>query len=98
MESFTYLAIIVFKQWGTDADVKIRVSKARAAFIQIKDIWTCRYVSTNTTIRLFNSNVKSIPHVLYGAATWGTTVNIYHKENPDIHQQLSENGPLNTLA
>jgi hypothetical protein len=61
--------------------------------VQLKEIWTSRYLSTNTKIRLFNSNVKSMLHVLYGADTCE-----YHKENPDIHQQLSENGPPNTLA
>jgi hypothetical protein len=91
VESLTYLGSIVDKQAGTHANVKIRVSMARAAFLQLKEVWTSRYLSTNTKIRLFNSNVKSI--LLCGAETCE-----YHNENPDIHQQLSENGPPNTLA
>jgi hypothetical protein len=51
------------------------VSIARAAFLQLKEIWTSRYLSTNTKIKLFNSNVKSMLHVLYGAETCE-----YHKE------------------
>jgi hypothetical protein len=90
VESLTYLGSIVDKQGGTDANVKIRVNIARAAFLQLKEVWTFR-VSTNTKIRLFNSNVKSI--LLYGAETCE-----YHKENPEIHQQLSENDSPNTLA
>ena len=37
IETFTYLGIIVDKQRGTDADVRIRISKARTAFMLIKN-------------------------------------------------------------
>jgi hypothetical protein len=60
VERFTYLSSIVDKQGGTDADVMIRVGKARAAFLQLKKVWISRYLSTNTKIRLFNSNIKSV--------------------------------------
>jgi hypothetical protein len=77
VESFTYIGSIVDKQGETDADVKIRVSKARAAFLQLKEVWTSRYLSTNTKFRLFNSNVKAV--LLYVAETWRTTVNTTKK-------------------
>ena len=77
VESFTYLGSIVDKQGGTDADVRIRIHKARTAFILLKDIWTARDLSTNTKIRLFNTNVKSV--LLYGAETWRTTANTTKK-------------------
>jgi hypothetical protein len=86
VESFTYLGSIVDKQGGTDADVKIRVGKAKAAFRQLKEVWTSRYLSTNTTIRLFNSNVKSV--LLYGAETWRTTVNTTKKIQTFINNCL----------
>ena len=54
VESFTYLGSIVNKQGGTDSDVKIRINKARTAFLLLKNIWTARDLSTNTKIRLFN--------------------------------------------
>jgi hypothetical protein len=38
-----------------------------------------RYLSTNTKIRLFNSNVKSVLHILYGTETRRTTVNTTKK-------------------
>ena len=72
VESFTYLGSIVNGQGGTDADVKTRIGKARAAFLQLKNVWASRDLSINTKIRLFNSNVKAI--LLYGAETWRTTV------------------------
>ncbi|XP_076451319.1 uncharacterized protein LOC143287222 [Babylonia areolata] len=38
VESFPYLGSIVNKQGGTDADVKVRIGKARAAFRQLKNM------------------------------------------------------------
>ena len=72
VESFIYLGNIVNGQGGTDADVRTRIGKARAAFLQLKNVWASRDLSLNTKIRLFNSNVNAI--LLYGAKTWRTTV------------------------
>lgn len=71
VETFTYLGSIVDKLGGTDADIKKRISKARAVFIQLKNIWKSKEIGRNTKLRLFNSNVKSV--LLYGAETWRTT-------------------------
>lgn len=68
VQSFTYLGSIIDQHGGTVVDVKARIGKARAAFIQLKEIWTSRELSLNTKIRIFNSNVKSV--LLYGAETW----------------------------
>ncbi|VDP07909.1 unnamed protein product [Schistosoma margrebowiei] len=38
VESFTYLGSIIDEQGGSDADVKARISKARTAFLQLKNI------------------------------------------------------------
>ena len=70
-QSFTYLGSIIDQQGGTAADVKARIGKARAAFIQLKKIWASKELSLTTKIRLFNSNVKSV--LLYGAETWRMT-------------------------
>ena len=46
------------------------------AFLQLKNIWSSRVLSSRTKIRLFNSNVKMV--LLYGAETWritNTTIN-----------------------
>ena len=77
VDSFTYLGSIVDKQGGTDADVKVRISKARTAFHQLKNIWASRDLSNKTKIRIFNTNVKSV--LLYGAETWRTTVKTNNK-------------------
>ena len=71
VESFTYLGSIVDRQGGTDADVKSRIGKARAAFIMLRNIWRSRQLLTKTKLRFFNSNVKAV--LLYGSETWRTT-------------------------
>ncbi|VDP36339.1 unnamed protein product [Schistosoma margrebowiei] len=39
VEFFTYLGSIIDEQEGSDADVKARIGKARAAFLQLKNTW-----------------------------------------------------------
>ena len=56
---------------GTDADVKARIGKARVAFLQLKNIWSARPIATQTKIRIFDSNVKSV--LLFGSETWRST-------------------------
>ena len=68
VESFRYLGSIVNTREGTEADVKTRISKARAAFHIMRNVWKSRVICKITKIRLFNTNVKSV--LLYGAETW----------------------------
>jgi hypothetical protein len=77
VESFTYLGSIVDKHGGTDADVRVRIGKARAAFQQLNNVWASTNLTTSTKIRIFNTIVK--PILLYGAETWRTTVAIMKK-------------------
>ena len=71
VESFVYLGSMVDKQGGTDADVKIRIGKARAAFQQLKNVWVSNNLGSKLKVRIFNTMVK--PVLLYGAETWRTT-------------------------
>ena len=71
VESFVYLGSVADQQGGTDQDATARISKARAAFIMLKNIWVSEGVSIRTVLRNFTSNVKSI--LLYGCETWRTT-------------------------
>ena len=72
VNSFTYLGSVVDSQWGTEADVKARIGKARAVFLQLKNVWSSKDLTLQTKIKIFNSNVK--PVLLYGSETWRTTV------------------------
>ena len=71
VETFIYLGSVINQHGGTDTDVKSRIGKARSAFTTLKNIWKSHQISTQTKIRLFNSNVKSV--LLYGSETWRTT-------------------------
>ncbi|VDO49645.1 unnamed protein product [Schistosoma margrebowiei] len=74
IESSTYLGSIIDEQGGSDADVKVRIGKARTAFLQLKNIWNSKQLSTNIKVRIFNMNVKAV--LMYGAETWRTSTTI----------------------
>ncbi|KAI8430426.1 hypothetical protein MSG28_000703 [Choristoneura fumiferana] len=59
---------VVDPNGGTDADVEARINRARAAYAQLKPVWTSHVITRRTKIRVFNSNVKSV--LLYGCETW----------------------------
>ncbi|VDO57620.1 unnamed protein product [Schistosoma margrebowiei] len=50
VESFRYLGSIIDEQRGSDADIKARIGKARASFLQMKNIWNSKQLSTNIKI------------------------------------------------
>ncbi|VDO80148.1 unnamed protein product [Schistosoma margrebowiei] len=68
---------IIDEQGGSDTDVKARIGKARTAFLQLKNIWNSKQLSTNIKVRIFNTNVKAV--LLYGAETWRTTTTTIKK-------------------
>ncbi|VDP41775.1 unnamed protein product [Schistosoma curassoni] len=86
VESFTYLGSIIDEQGGSDADMKVRIGKARAAFLQLKNIWNSKQLSTNIKVRIFNTNVKVV--LLYGAETLRTTTTISKKVQVSINSCL----------
>ncbi|CAH8633484.1 unnamed protein product [Schistosoma curassoni] len=86
VESFTYLGSIIDEQGGSDADVKARIGKARVAFLQLKNIWNSKQLSTNIKVRIFNTNVKAV--LLYGAETWRTTTTTIKKVQVFINNCL----------
>ncbi|VDP03280.1 unnamed protein product [Schistosoma margrebowiei] len=77
VKTFTYLGSIIDEHGGSDANVKVRIGKTRAAYLQLKNIWNSKQLSTNTKVRIFNTNVKTV--LLYGAETWRTTTAIIQK-------------------
>ncbi|VDP00733.1 unnamed protein product [Schistosoma margrebowiei] len=77
LKTFTYLGSIIDEHGGYDADVKARIGKARAAYLQPRNIWNSKQLSTNTKVRIFNTNVKIV--LLYGVETWRTTKAIIQK-------------------
>ncbi|CAH8515410.1 unnamed protein product [Schistosoma haematobium] len=86
VKTFTYLGSIIDEQGGSDADVKARIGKARASYLQLKNIWNSKQLSTNTKVRIFNTNVKTV--LLYGAETWRITKVIIQKIHMFINSCL----------
>ncbi|VDP24838.1 unnamed protein product [Schistosoma mattheei] len=86
VKTFTYLGSIIDEHDGSDSDVKARISKARTVYLQLKDIWNSKQLSTNTKTRIFNTNVKTV--LLYMAETWRTTKSITQKIQVFINKCL----------
>ncbi|VDP40718.1 unnamed protein product [Schistosoma curassoni] len=59
VKSFTYLDSIIDEHGGCDADVNVRIGKARAAYLQLRNIWNSKQLSTNTKVRIFNTNIDA---------------------------------------
>nr|KAG5707090.1 hypothetical protein BaRGS_011801 [Batillaria attramentaria] len=57
-EAFTYLGSVIDKQGGTDTDVKARIGKARATFIQLRNIWSSKELSVKT--KVFSSTSRAL--------------------------------------
>ena len=85
LNSFTYLGSVVDTQGGTDADVRARIGKARAVFLQLKNVWSSKDLTLQTKIRIFNSNVKPVASGNY-------------KEGADLYQLMSTKNLADRLA
>ncbi|VDP85855.1 unnamed protein product [Schistosoma mattheei] len=86
---FIYLGSIIDEHGGSDADVKARIGKVRAAYLQLNNIWKSKQLSTaNTSVRRFNTNVKTV--LMYGAETWRTTKVFIEKIQVFINSCLRE--------
>ncbi|VDP34518.1 unnamed protein product [Schistosoma margrebowiei] len=85
-KSFTYLGTNIDEKGGSDANVNVRIGNARATFLQLKNIWNSKQLSTNIKVTIFNTNVKAV--LLYGAETWRTTTTIIKKVQVFINSCL----------
>ncbi|VDP35079.1 unnamed protein product [Schistosoma curassoni] len=47
VKTFTYLSSIIDEQGGSNEDVKARIGKARAAYLQLKNIWNSKQLFVN---------------------------------------------------
>ncbi|VDP00062.1 unnamed protein product, partial [Schistosoma mattheei] len=43
VKTFTYLGSIIDEHGGSDADVNAQIGKARAAYLQLKNIWNSKH-------------------------------------------------------
>ena len=84
--SFTYLGSVINITGGTNEDVMARIGKARSVFNTLASIWRSREITTNTKLRIFNSNVKSV--LLCGSETWRMTEKTMSKLQTFINRCL----------
>ena len=56
MESFVYLGSVVDQQGDTDRGVTLRIFKARAAFVMLKNTWTSWGISVRTKLLMSSSS------------------------------------------
>ncbi|VDP74944.1 unnamed protein product [Schistosoma curassoni] len=50
VKALTYLSSIIDEHGGSDADVKAWIGKARAAYLQLRNIWNSKLLSVNKPI------------------------------------------------
>ncbi|VDO90812.1 unnamed protein product [Schistosoma curassoni] len=86
VKTFTYLDSIIDEQGGSDSEVKVGIGNAKAALLQLKNLWNSKQLSSNIKVRIFNTNVKAV--LLYGAESWRTTTIIINT-CASISKQLS---------
>ena len=86
VDHFTYLGSVVDTQGDTEADIKARISKARVAVLQLKNIWKYNVLSLKSKIRIFNTNVKAV--LLYGAETWRTAMTTTKRMQTFVNSSL----------
>jgi hypothetical protein len=74
---FTYLGSIIDNTGDTEADTTARIRTAQTTFSALNKIWHSTAYSTQTKLRIFNTNVKSV--LLYGCETWKNSKGITAK-------------------
>ncbi|VDP63929.1 unnamed protein product, partial [Schistosoma curassoni] len=48
---FIFLGSIIGKQGGSDADINVRIGKARVAFLQLRNIWNSKQIQSNIKVQ-----------------------------------------------
>ncbi|VDO99394.1 unnamed protein product [Schistosoma curassoni] len=56
VKTFTYLGSINDEHGGSDASVKAQIGKARAVYLQLKNIWNSKQLPTNTKLSTQNTS------------------------------------------
>jgi hypothetical protein len=88
LNQFLYVSSMLTNTGGAEGDVKTRIQKANAAFVQLNLMWRTSELSIETKLKIVRSDVK--PVLLCGCETWEvankiirdlqTFINIYVRE------------------
>jgi hypothetical protein len=60
VDSFNYLGSCITTECGAERDIKVRIGKARSAFIRLGNIWKTTAFSMKTKLKLYNSCVLTL--------------------------------------
>lgn len=71
VEKMNYLGSILNNKGDIEEDIVNRINKAQTAYHMLKNVWRSKELTTQTKLRIFDTNVKSV--LLYGSETWKTT-------------------------
>ena len=71
VDSFNYLGSCIATEVGAERDIKVRIGKARSAFIRLGNIWKITAFSKKTKLKLYNSYVLYV--LLYRSECWRMT-------------------------
>ncbi|VDP36895.1 unnamed protein product [Schistosoma curassoni] len=80
VKTFTYLSSITDDHCGSNEDVKARIGKPRAAYLQLMNNWNSKQLSTNTKVRIFNTNVKTVFYLITELSLMGYSFSFYTEE------------------
>lgn len=69
--TYLYLGSMLNEQWDNSQEIKIRIEKARAAFIQMSKLFKSHNLTLEIKLRLLRCYVFSI--LLYGVESWTLT-------------------------
>ena len=71
VETYTYLGTTVNAKWDQASEIRSRIEKARAAFNNMKKLFTSKDISLQLKLRLVRCYVFSV--LFYGVEAWTTT-------------------------
>ena len=77
VDKFKYLGSYLTADSNIEKEIQTRIALASAAFQRMRPIWKSSNYRTETKLRLYQSNVRSV--LLYAAETWRTTKQIESK-------------------
>ncbi|XP_062615396.1 uncharacterized protein LOC134277126 [Saccostrea cucullata] len=77
VDNFIYLGSKITANGDSTMDVENRISKVRAIFAKLRNIWKSSIIRSKTKIRIFKTNVFGV--LLYGSESWKVTKNISQK-------------------
>ena len=90
VEHFTYLGSCISSDGSVGKEVSARISKARAAFANLRHLWRQRGISLELKGRVYRATVRAV--LLYGSETWSV-------RTEDIRRlQVFDNRCLRTIA